>query len=57
MTLFFITFIVIAIVMAGMSIGVLFGRQSIKGSCGGAGNGACLCTQQCEKKRKTESAA
>ncbi len=45
MTLFIITFIIFAVVIGIMSIGVIFGRSSIKGSCGGAGNGECLCAQ------------
>ncbi|MDH5358725.1 MAG: (Na+)-NQR maturation NqrM [Gammaproteobacteria bacterium] len=35
MTIFFATFIVIAIAIIGMAIGVLFGQPAIKGSCGG----------------------
>ena len=37
MTLFFISLLVIALVVAGMSVGVLAGRPPIKGSCGGMG--------------------
>jgi hypothetical protein len=32
------TFAVFAIVIAGMAIGVMFGRRSISGSCGGLAN-------------------
>jgi thiamine biosynthesis lipoprotein len=32
------TFAVFAIVIAGMAVGVMFGRKSISGSCGGLGN-------------------
>lgn len=37
MVLFFISMLVIALVIAGMAIGVLAGRPPIKGSCGGMG--------------------
>lgn len=32
------TFAVFAIVIAAMAVGVMFGRKSISGSCGGLGN-------------------
>lgn len=32
------TFIILLLVVAGMAIGVLFGRSPIKGSCGGLNN-------------------
>ncbi|GGG56610.1 hypothetical protein GCM10011403_12230 [Pseudohongiella nitratireducens] len=35
MTTIVASFVLILFVMAGMAIGVLFGRQPIKGSCGG----------------------
>jgi len=58
MTLFFVTFAIIAVVIALMAIGVMFGRGAIKGTCGGVNNGGeCLCTQKCEKRRKLEAAA
>lgn len=56
MTLFLISFAVIATVIFIMAIGVMFGRQAIKGSCGGVGNGACICTEKCEKRRSLETA-
>jgi hypothetical protein len=37
MTLFFISVLVICLVMAGMAVGVMNGRPPIKGSCGGMG--------------------
>jgi len=35
MELYFISFIIIGLSFLGMAAGVLFGRSSIKGSCGG----------------------
>ena len=37
MTLFFISVLVIGLVIAAMAVGVLMGRDPIKGSCGGMG--------------------
>ena len=56
MTLFLITFAVIAIVIAFMAIGVIFGRNAIKGCCGGAGGAECVCTEKCEKRKQLEAA-
>jgi hypothetical protein len=38
MSLFLITVAIVGIALAAMSIGVIFGRQPIKGSCGGLSN-------------------
>jgi hypothetical protein len=54
MTLFLITFAIIAVVIALMSIGVMFGRSAIKGSCGGV-NSDCACVQKCEKRQRMEA--
>lgn len=35
MSTFIAAFVVLLIVVAGMAIGVIYGRSSIKGSCGG----------------------
>ncbi len=56
MTLFLITFAVIAVVIFIMAIGVMFGRHAIKGSCGGQGGAECVCTEKCDKRRKLEEA-
>ena len=56
MTLFLITFAILAIIVALMSVGVMFGRNAIKGSCGGTGND-CVCVQKCEKRLKLEAEA
>ena len=37
MALFFISPLVVGLVIAGMAIGVIMGRPPIKGSCGGLG--------------------
>lgn len=58
MSLFLTTFLIIAIVIALMAVGVMFGRGAIKGSCGGVNNGGdCICTQKCEKRRRLEAMA
>ena len=50
MNMFLITFIVFGIVILAMAVGVIFGRGSIKGSCGGLGSCECLDEKTCEKK-------
>jgi hypothetical protein len=37
MTIFLLTVLVMALVIAGMAVGVIAGREPIKGSCGGVG--------------------
>jgi hypothetical protein len=56
MTLFLITFAMIAAVVFIMAIGVMFGRRAIQGSCGGAGGADCVCVEKCDKRRKLEAA-
>jgi len=46
MASFLITFLVIAAVIVIMSVGVLFGRKPVQGSCGGMNNIAGL--KECE---------
>jgi len=46
MTVFIITVLVFGLVIAAMSVGVMAGRQPIKGSCGGIG--ALGIDQSCE---------
>ncbi|MBN1379106.1 MAG: (Na+)-NQR maturation NqrM [Gammaproteobacteria bacterium] len=59
MILFLITFIVMLIFVAAMSIGVIAGRRAIQGSCGGAKNiegleHSCSCSEPCEKRNKQQ---
>jgi hypothetical protein len=37
MEMFFASVVVMSVVIAAMAIGVMFGREPIKGSCGGVG--------------------
>ncbi len=37
MTVFFLTLLVVGLVIAAMAVGVIMGREPIKGSCGGMG--------------------
>ncbi|MGZ8237350.1 MAG: (Na+)-NQR maturation NqrM [Methylobacter sp.] len=58
MTYFLVTFVFMAVVIAIMAIGVIFGRRAIKGSCGGVANGAdCVCVEKCDKRKKMEAEA
>jgi hypothetical protein len=54
-TIFLITFAVMALVFLMMAIGVIFGRDAIKGSCGGANGANCICTKKCEKRLRAEA--
>lgn len=49
-----LSFLVVAMAVAAMAVGVMAGRAPIKGSCGGInGRGCELCSGTC--KRRTES--
>ena len=51
-----LSFIVILLVITGMSVGVLNGRRAISGSCGGLSGGGCeLCSGNCRNKRAKEN--
>lgn len=55
MTYFIVTFIFMLIVIGLMAVGVIFGRKAIKGSCGGASNGNCVCVKKCDKRKKLDA--
>jgi hypothetical protein len=55
MIYFLVTFTVMLFVIGIMAVGVIFGRQAIKGSCGGANKGNCVCVKKCEKRKKLEA--
>ena len=58
-TTLLLSFIIMLLVIAGMSVGVMNGRKAISGSCGGLNGGGCeLCTGkgQCRNKDKTAQA-
>ncbi len=45
------SFVIIALAVAAMAVGVVFGRAPIRGSCGGiAGEGCAACSGQCESR-------
>lgn len=48
-----LSFLVILLVIAGMSVGVMNGRRAISGSCGGLNSGGCeLCSGNCKRKQE-----
>lgn len=53
MTYFLVTFVAMLAVIALMAVGVIFGRNAIKGSCGGTGD--CVCTKKCDKRLAWEA--
>jgi len=55
MMIYLITFLAMALIFAAMAVGVIFGRDAIKGSCGGSGN--CICTKKCPKRRRIEQSS
>jgi hypothetical protein len=44
MEIVFLTFGIVAALMAGMGVGVIFSNKPLKGSCGGVG-GSCACEE------------
>jgi hypothetical protein len=55
MAIFLMSFVIIALAILGMAVGVLLGRRPIAGSCGGLGQLglACdSCDKPCAKKRR-----
>lgn len=65
MTTLLLSFLIIGILIIGMSIGVIMGRKPIKGSCGGVGAAlkdkdykCSMCggdPEKCENKEKNET--
>lgn len=56
MSLFLVTFFIMTLAVLGMAIGVLVGRNPIRGSCGGLNaipGIECACSAPCEKKKQT----
>ena len=53
LTTLLLSFVVIVLVISGMSIGVMNGRKAISGSCGGLSGGGCeLCSGNCRNRRE-----
>ncbi len=51
------SFVIILLVITGMSVGVLNGRKAISGSCGGLNGGGCeLCSGKGNCRRKRQGA-
>ena len=55
MIYFLVTFAFMLVIIAIMAVGVIFGRNAIKGSCGGANNGECVCVEKCDKRKKRDA--
>ena len=56
-TTLLLSFVIILLVIAGMSVGVMNGRKALSGSCGGLNGGGCeLCSgnRQCRRQRQAE---
>lgn len=52
---FMLSFVIVAIVVGAMAIGVMAGRSPIKGSCGGLNGGGCeLCSGNCRRKAEDQ---
>jgi hypothetical protein len=48
---FVLAFAIVLLVVVAMSIGVMNGRNPIRGSCGGLGSGSCdLCSGSCAEE-------
>jgi len=56
MIYFLVTFAFMLIVIVVMAVGVIFGRNAIKGSCGGTGTD-CVCTDKCDKRKERDAEA
>ena len=59
MLVYLVTFIVIALAMLGLALGVVLSDRRLKGSCGGLNTiqgleGSCGCEKPCEKRLQRE---
>ena len=53
-----LSFVIVALAVTGMAIGVMAGRSPIKGSCGGLNGGKCeLCSGSCRRKEESRGKA
>jgi hypothetical protein len=50
MTVLLLSFLVMLIAVLGLSLGVLFGRRPISGSCGGIGSRCGACSRGCREQ-------
>lgn len=61
MLTFVITFVVLLLIVLIMSVGYIFHRKSISGSCGGIASlgidNVCDCPEPCEKRKAREAKA
>ncbi|PTD98040.1 (Na+)-NQR maturation NqrM [Pseudothauera lacus] len=48
MTIYLLTFIIVALLIVAMAVGVMVGRKPIAGSCGGLGKLGLECEMGCE---------
>ncbi|WP_413477569.1 (Na+)-NQR maturation NqrM [Vibrio hibernica] len=61
MTTYLITFLVFLLVITAMSVGYIFQKKVVKGSCGGLGSvgvdKVCNCPEPCDARKKREAKA
>ena len=57
MTVLAITALIFGVAVLAMSVGVLFGREPIRGSCGGVVGSCDSCTRICSKRADAASTA
>ncbi len=57
MTVLAITALTFGVAVLAMSVGVLFGREPIRGSCGGVVGRCASCTRTCTKREDAASKA
>ncbi len=57
MTVLAITILIFGSAVLAMSVGVLFGREPILGSCGGVAGRCAACTRTCRKRAEAVSKA